>query len=147
MTTGMRLMLEKHEYEYLQAYNIFVKRKEAELRDFISEMESRTDNKQLMDAKIRKLENERIKAHHKQFETESQVEHLKHEVNQWKAKLKQEREDKEFYHKNAIENKKKLKLAKIALKRLEMEYSTILSRQETLQQDLSLKQSVASLLG
>ena len=27
-------LIEQHEYDYLQAYNIFVKRKEVELRDF-----------------------------------------------------------------------------------------------------------------
>ncbi len=32
MTSGVRRVIEKHEYEYLQAYNIFVKHKEAQLK-------------------------------------------------------------------------------------------------------------------
>ena len=35
-----------------------------------------------------------------------------------KEKLKAEGEEKEFLHRNAIESKKKLKLTKVALKRL-----------------------------
>lgn len=60
------------------------------------------------------------------------MEHLKHEVAQWKQKLNKEREDKDFYHKNAKENKRKLKLAKVALKRLEEEYSQALARTDSL---------------
>ena len=31
----MNKLIEHHEYEYLQAYNIFVKRKEFELKQFV----------------------------------------------------------------------------------------------------------------
>jgi hypothetical protein len=66
MQTIMKNVIQKHEVEYMQAYNIFVKRKEVELKNFIMEMENRTDDKKLMDQKIRKMEHEMIKAYSKQ---------------------------------------------------------------------------------
>ena len=66
MQTIMKNVIQKHEVEYMQAYNIFVKRKEVELKNFIMEMENRTDDKKLMDLKIRKMEHEMIKAYAKQ---------------------------------------------------------------------------------
>jgi|688.fasta_scaffold1033540_1 hypothetical protein len=66
MQTIMKNVIERHEVEYMQAYNIFVKRKEVELKNFIMEMENRTDDKKLMDQKIRKMEHEMIKAYAKQ---------------------------------------------------------------------------------
>lgn len=143
MTTGMRRMLEKHEYEYLQAYNIFVKNKEKELKDFITEMESRSDDKKAMDLKIRKLETEKFKMHQKNYKVECTVEHLKAEISALKAKLKSETDEKEFFHKNAIESKKKLKLTKVALKRLQVEYDDLLKKGEKLKESLSLQQSLS----
>lgn len=86
----MKKVIEKHEYEYLQAYNIFVKNKERELKEFITEMEQRSDDKKSMDLKIRKLETEKFRMHQKNYQVECQVEHLKHEIVGLKAKLKQE---------------------------------------------------------
>ena len=43
-------------------------------------MESRTDDKHLMEKKIRRLENEKIKSHAKQFQTEIEVENLKNDL-------------------------------------------------------------------
>lgn len=73
MSSGMKRVLEKHEYEYLQAYNIFVKRKEQELKEFIAEMDAKTDDKKSLDLRIRKLEAERVKMIGKNNTVESQV--------------------------------------------------------------------------
>ena len=77
MSHGMRRVLEKHEYEYLQAYNIFVKRKEQELKEFIQEMDSKSDDKKNLDARIRKLENEKFKLIQKNNKSEFEVLSLK----------------------------------------------------------------------
>ena len=107
-------------------------------------MESRTDDKKSMDLKIRKLETEKFKMHQKHYQTECTVEHLKGEIAALKHKLSVEQEEKEFYHKNAIESKKKLKLTKVALKRLQQEFDKEQQHSAGLRETLSLKQSLAS---
>ena len=39
-------------------------------------------------------------------------------------------QDTDFFHKSALENKKKLKLTKVALKRMEVEYANLLIKYE-----------------
>jgi DNA repair exonuclease SbcCD ATPase subunit len=94
----MRRVLEKHEYEYLQAYNIFVKRKEQELKEFIQEMDSKSDDKKNLDARIRKLENEKFKLIQKNNKSESEVLSLKKQLMEQAIKMKDEVEEKDFYH-------------------------------------------------
>jgi len=48
--------LKKHELEYLQAYNLFVKRKEVELKELIDEITNRLGDKLTNDSKIKRLE-------------------------------------------------------------------------------------------
>ena len=51
----MNRILSKHEYEYLQAYNIYVKRKEKELTKLVQTMHEHNSNSQVKDQKINKL--------------------------------------------------------------------------------------------
>mgnify|MGYP004582900631 CR=1 FL=1 len=54
-------MLEQHELEYMQAYNIFVKRKETELKRLIDDITNRLGDKVQNDKKMKRLElNEHI---------------------------------------------------------------------------------------
>jgi hypothetical protein len=71
MDAGLRRVLEKHELEYMQAYNIFVKRKEAELKEFIDDLDSTKGDKRFMDLKIRRLETEKAKSYQKLHEAET----------------------------------------------------------------------------
>jgi len=45
-------VLRKQEYEYLQAYNIYVKRKEKELRELISALDEKNSNNNFKDMRI-----------------------------------------------------------------------------------------------
>ena len=49
-------MLAKQEYEYLKGYNIYVKRKEKELRELIEKLNEKNSNNTLKDEKINNLE-------------------------------------------------------------------------------------------
>lgn len=49
-------VLAKQEYEYLKGYNIYVKRKEKELRDLIDKLNEKNSNNTLKDEKINTLE-------------------------------------------------------------------------------------------
>lgn len=49
-------MLAKQEYEYLKSYNIFVKRKEFELRQLITKLNQKNSDNTAKDAKINNLE-------------------------------------------------------------------------------------------
>ena len=49
-------VLRKQEYEYLQAYNIYVKRKEKELRELIAALNEKNSNNNFKDMRINQLE-------------------------------------------------------------------------------------------
>jgi hypothetical protein len=49
-------VLAKQEYEYLKGYNIYVKRKEEELRKLIATLNEKNSNNSLKDEKILNLE-------------------------------------------------------------------------------------------
>lgn len=48
-------VLKKHEYEYMLAYNYYVKKKEMEIKDVINEL-ANNSNGEIKDLKIQKLE-------------------------------------------------------------------------------------------
>lgn len=52
----LNLVLAKQEYEYLKGYNIYVKRKEKELRELIEKLNEKNSNNTLKDEKIINLE-------------------------------------------------------------------------------------------
>ncbi len=49
-------VLAKQEYDYLKGYNIYVKKKEKELRQLIQEMQDKNNNSTFKDDRIRELE-------------------------------------------------------------------------------------------
>lgn len=56
LDSKLNLVLAKQEYEYLKGYNIYVKRKERELRELISKLNDKNSNNTLKDEKIQNLE-------------------------------------------------------------------------------------------
>jgi hypothetical protein len=58
MDTKLNRMLAKQEYEYLKGYNVFVKKKERELRRLIEKLNEKNSNNTLKDEKISTLERE-----------------------------------------------------------------------------------------
>ena len=55
MTNSLSRVLKKHEYEYMSAYNIQVKRKVNEVKNVIVELQ-KSSNTEMKDMKIAKLE-------------------------------------------------------------------------------------------
>ena len=60
----------------------------------------------------------------------------------WKQKCLDESTEKEFYHKNALDTKKKNKLLKIAVGRLQAEYDTLKQKNDIAETDLKYQVSL-----
>lgn len=77
-------VLAKQEYEYLKGYNLYVKRKEKELRDLILRLEEKNSNNNLKDEKIINLEKTIRSIRDDQIRQEKQKEDLSKEIKKWK---------------------------------------------------------------
>ena len=56
LESSLARVLSKHELEYMQAYNIFVKNKETELKRLIDDITNRLGDKVANDNRMKKLE-------------------------------------------------------------------------------------------
>ena len=56
LDTSLNKVLRKQEYEYLQAYNIYVKRKEKELMQLVGALNEKNSNNNIKDVRIGHLE-------------------------------------------------------------------------------------------
>jgi chromosome segregation ATPase len=95
----LKSVLRNQEYEYLQAYNIYVKRKEKELKSLISALNEKNSNNNFKDMRISQLEVTISKMRTQAFKYEGDIEDFKKELKSQKEKYKMETEEKEFYHK------------------------------------------------
>lgn len=118
-------VLRKQEYEYLQAYNIYVKRKEKELRSLIDALDEKNSNNNNKELRIQQHEITIQKMRKDQFAYEQQLEQLKKEKKEWIQKYNIKEEEKEFFHKQALDAKRKNKLLKVAIGRLHVEREDI----------------------
>lgn len=121
LDASLNNVLRKQEYEYLQAYNIYVKRKEKELHDLIFALHEKNKGSSFKETRISNLELTVKQLREKANEDEKEMEIMKKESKVWKEKLKVETEEKDFYHKQALDAKRKNKLLKVAIGRLQME--------------------------
>lgn len=121
LDASLNNVLRKQEYEYLQAYNIYVKRKEKELHDLIFALHEKNKGSSFKETRISNLELTVKQLREKANEDEKEMEIMKKESKAWKEKLKVETEEKDFYHKQALDAKRKNKLLKVAIGRLQME--------------------------
>lgn len=117
-------VLQKHEYEYMAAYNIQVKRKEQELLRAMEDLASE-QNADLKDKKIKRLEETVAKLRRETQEQEKAKEKLREEIKTWKKKYDYEHSEHEFYQNSAMESKRKNKLLKVAVGRLQHEYDKL----------------------
>ena len=118
MDKNIQDVIASNEYDYLQAYNIFVKNKEEELKSTISKLASRNNDQKLKDQKMYKLEHQLIKMRQTAIESEKERDALHEEVKRLTNQNALEREDKDFYHRSAMESKRQKKMLKVALSRL-----------------------------
>jgi hypothetical protein len=118
-------ILRKHEYEYMQAINIYIIRKETDLRQLIHDFQAKSTNINLKDQKIIKLENTISKLRKQAFETGATTDKLNFKVKDIQQRYKAEREEKEFFHRCALDAKKEAKILKIAISRVQAEYNML----------------------
>lgn len=139
MDKSMNVVLKKHEYEYLQAYNIHVKRKEGELRELIQRMNERHSDTQIKDQKIHKLEKQLNHIRRQVIDQGVKEQKLTNEVKYWRSKFDEEKAEKQFFHKSALDTKKKNQLLKIAIQRLQCEYDELKTRFSVASTDLEFQ--------
>lgn len=114
-------VLRKQEYEYLQAYNIYVKRKEKELKQLVTALNEKNSNNNFKDMRISQLEVTISKMRTQAFKYESEIEDYKKQLKAQKEKFKMMTEEKEFFHKQALDAKRKNKLLKVAMGRIQID--------------------------
>ncbi len=86
LDSKLNRVLYKQEYEYLKGYNIYVKRKEKELRELIEKLNEKNSNNTLKDEKINNLERMIHAIRDDQIKQEKEKEGLHEKVKYWKTK-------------------------------------------------------------
>lgn len=118
------------------AYNYYVKKKELEVRDAINQL-GNNSNSEIKDLKIQKLEMTVSRLRQQMSEQEKQKEVLRDEIKSWKKKYEVEKQEHQFYHNSALENKRKTKLLKVAVSRLQLEYDKLKEKYSIADNELS----------
>lgn len=109
----------------MQAYNIYVKNKETELKRLIDDITNKLGDKVANDKKMKRLElNEHI-LKGKAVDQGNEIAKLKKEINNANTRLEAEKQEKIFYHCIALENKKQKKLLKVSLARITEDYDVL----------------------
>ena len=85
MDKSIQDVIANNEYDYLQAYNIFVKNKEEELKGMIEKLATRNNDQKLKDQKMYKLEHQLIKMRQIAIESDKERDTLREEVKRLTA--------------------------------------------------------------
>ena len=91
---------------------------------------------EIKDIKIQKLETTVSKLRRDTQEIEKIKEKLREEIKMWKKKFESEQSEHEFYQNSAMENKRKNKLLKIAVGRLQFEYDQLQEKHKKTEEEL-----------
>jgi chromosome segregation ATPase len=114
-------VLAKQEYEYLKGYNIYVKKKEKELRQLIDTLNKKNSTSNTKDQKINELNSIIQKIRNEQMNLEKMREKQRKETLKWRSKAENLDEDCKFLQKQVKETKKQNQLLKLAITRLQYE--------------------------
>ena len=87
MEDSFARVLAQHEYEYAQAYNIFVKNKETELKQLIDDITQRLGDKVANDRRMKRLELNEFIMREKANEQHNEITALRKEVQSMKARV------------------------------------------------------------
>jgi len=82
-------------------------------------------NSEIKDQKIQKLEMTVAKLRRECQEQDKVKDQLRGQIKNWRQKYEFEKQEHEFYHNNAMEEKRKNKLLKVAVGRLQNEYDNL----------------------
>jgi hypothetical protein len=135
-------VLQKHELEYMQAYNIYVKRKETELKQLINDISTRLGDSVANDKKIKRLEFNEHLMKGKEIKLADQIATLKRQLKSAETTLASVTEEKTFFHMVALENKKQKKLLKVSLSRLHEDNLQLTQKCERLESELQFVQKL-----
>lgn len=92
----LNILLAKQEYEYLKSYNIYVKRKEQELRDLINKLNERNANSTMKDDKINSLEKTIQSIRDDQIRMEEEKVKQAKSIKQWQSKANNFEQERDF---------------------------------------------------
>jgi len=118
-------VLAKQEYDYLKGYNIYVKRKERELRELIQKLSERNNNATYKDDKLQILEAQIVDLRQDQQKQEKTKEELRGRLKHCKTQLELVEGEKAFLTKQVMDTKKKNKLLKLAIGKLHQELDRV----------------------
>ena len=113
--------LRQQEYQYLQAYNIYVKKKEKELRSLIEKLDKNNEGNNVKEKRITTLEKAIDGLRQEASAQEEKITALKDDIKVLSEKHRLETEEKEFFHKQALDAKRKNKLLKVAISRIQLD--------------------------
>ena len=147
MECSLQRVLDQHEYEYMQAYNVFVSNKETELKQLIDEVTNRLGDKLANQQRIKRLESTRQKMKLKCDEQIDQIFTLQHQLQEGRAQHDLTQEEKTYYHALLLESKKKQALLTQTVERLGEENRHLRQKCEGLEADLLLTRQVRENLG
>ena len=82
----LNLVLAKQEYEYLKSYNIYVKRKEKELRELIDKLNEKNSNNTQKDEKINNLEKTIKSIRDDQIRMEKEKDEQAKKIKKWQSR-------------------------------------------------------------
>ena len=79
----MHKVLKKKEHDYLKGYSIYVKQKEAELRELINKLNEKNSNNSLKDDLIYKLKQTIMQLHEAQIKAEKEKRACQEKIKYW----------------------------------------------------------------
>ena len=115
MDDKLNLVLAKQEYEYLKGYNIYVKRKEKELRELIEKLNEKNSNATLKDEKITNLEKTVQSIRDYQIRMQKEKDEQLKKIKHWTSKAQNLEQERDFLQKQVLESKRQNKLLKMAI--------------------------------
>jgi len=105
----------------LKGYNIYVKRKEQDLRELFEKLQEKSNNTTIKDEKIIKLEKTIIGINSERVELEHQKQKLTENVRSLKAQAAIDIQEREFLNNQLMDNKRQNRLLKLAIAKLQEE--------------------------
>lgn len=120
----LNLVLAKQEYEYLKSYNIYVKRKEYELRELITKLNDKNSNNTLKDEKINNLEKTIQSIRDDQIRMEKEKDDQAKKIKKWQSRSNNFEQERDFLHAQVLESKRQNKLLKLAIGRLQTQIAS-----------------------
>ena len=113
-------VLAKQEYDYMKCYTMFIKRKERELRELVAALSARAKEADRdKDLRITQLEAACRQAIANETQMDKKLQEMKAQVRKWKDRAEDLESDQEFLKRKTLEAKRKNKLLKTAITRLQ----------------------------